>query len=221
MDNSSPKNGILRCVRCESKDEIKQYYHKTPDKQIVKTTKHFTKITTFPDTGGSGYVPVCSRCTKLFFYGKLTFSLMITFLVISFLVFMFLLLIIITGVTPFSSEFNSHPTNSDYILLMSSGVIALILLVGSLAVKASSINPHKVINIMRNRIYIKPLKASGWRLCSSPGIQNTISQRKMVEYIFPDRCPHCKTEVIKTDEERILCPKCHNIIRRTKLKNIL
>ena len=47
MDISSTSNGILRCVRCESKDEIKKYHHKTPDKQIIKSGRHYTKITTF------------------------------------------------------------------------------------------------------------------------------------------------------------------------------
>ena len=181
MDISTTKNGILRCIRCESKDEIKQYRHKTPDKQIIKSGRHYTKITTFPGTGGSGDVPVCSHCYRKFTNGKVLLTLLYIFLVISWLVFGFLLIYIIFLVStydPYLVEFNPLPTSENYFFLTLSGIIAFILFISLVVVKSSNINPHRVINIRKNMIFIKLIKASGWMFYGYSSIIIKVSRRK-------------------------------------------
>lgn len=169
MDISSTKNGILQCVRCESKDNIKQYHHKTPVKQDIKSTKYFTKITTYPGTGGSGYVPVCSQCIRKFTLWKVLFPLFLILLIISFFVFSIILIFTVAPLPDVVMPTQIQKEISSFLTL--SGIIVLILFISVMVMKWSlSINPHNVIKIntryiktkSHNIILIKPKKSSSW-----------------------------------------------------------
>ena len=154
---------VIQCVRCESKDEIKPYIHKTPDIQITKTRRHYTQITTFRGTGGKGLVPVCSHCHREFTYWKLYKNILFILNSIFFLLFLAYIIIVAAKVMEhFTGDFTPLPTNVDYVLLVFSGTISLLLFISIRFVNNLDVNPHKSIAIMKNEIFIKPIKASRW-----------------------------------------------------------
>jgi len=208
LDNifHSFENGILRCIRCGSKDEINKYSHKTPDeKKITGGGRHYKKVTTYLGTGGSGIVPVCSHCYKLFSSFKLIQFLAYAILIITFYFFVASLFFF---VEPFISGVNPFPSYEDYFALTISIVSVLILVITISKMDSSNINPRKVIKIRGNKISIKPKKAPVWLLYSNVRDVYGAFAKIKIENEFPDRCPYCKTKVIHVDENAILCPNC-------------
>ena len=147
---SQTKKKIKRlCVRCESKENVSLHLHKTPKASIVKSRKHYTKITVFEGTGGSGYVPICQRCKKLFSRWKVLHALAESLFLISFIVFgaylTYLVLLNTLDIDPYLTAQNKFIYVEIPTLL--SGISLVIFGIAFTVTSRSNSNPHKFIKI--------------------------------------------------------------------------
>lgn len=153
------------CIRCESEEHIQMYHHKGPDKPIG--SRLYTRITTFPRIGGSGNVPVCSRCYKLFTRWKITRISMFLLLFFQIIVYGYYLLfeLVMLQFRILDVEGWKPPplTTTEVILLILGGILLFILsYIHYFIHKKSNSNPSKFINIREYIIKVKPLNADWW-----------------------------------------------------------
>ena len=148
------------CVRCESKENISMYRHKTPALSTVKYRRHSTTITTYGGTGGIANVPVCNQCKKLFSRWKILFPLAKTLSVISFVVFALYLIYIVMVPDPFTrAEIKFLYAQLPALI---SGIFTLIFGIPFIYLKLSPSNPNKFVRIYPTFIVIKPINTDKW-----------------------------------------------------------
>lgn len=158
---SRTKKKIKRlCVRCESKENISLHLHKTPKAFLVKSRRSYTKITVFEGTGGSGYVPICQRCKKLFSRWKVLHALAESLFIISFIVFGCYLIYLVMDIDPLLTAQNKFIYVQIPTLL--SGISLVIFGIAFTVTSRSNSNPHKFIKINYGMTLIKPINSTEW-----------------------------------------------------------
>lgn len=151
------------CVRCETLENVALCLHKTPTKAIVKTRKHYTRVTTFVGSGGSEHVPICHRCKKLFSRWKILHGLAKTLFVISLVVFGLYLIYSVVDIDPYSIV-TPPQVKFMYVQIPTqiSGIFFVIFAISYGYMRISKSNPHKFIQINYGLILIKPMNHSKW-----------------------------------------------------------
>ena len=158
---SQVKKRIKRlCVRCESKENVSLHLHKTPKAFIAKSRRSYTKITVFEGTGGSGYVPICKQCKKLFSRWKVLHALAESSFIISFTVFGLYLIYLVMDIDPFLTQQNKFIYVQIPTLL--SGISLVIFGIAFTLTSRSKSNPHKYIQTNYGMTLIKPINSAEW-----------------------------------------------------------
>ena len=154
-----------RCVRCGSEENIEDYLHTTPDLVTSKrVSRHVTKYTTYKGTGGTGYVPVCSRCIKKFSSWKIYNGISLGLIIVIWLFFsIMLVLLMIAGPGSYIPGLQDIPFEIIQTGFGVSLTLAIISLIISIYLNAfSKSNPKNIINVRRRTIRVKPIGGSKW-----------------------------------------------------------
>jgi len=158
---SQVKKRIKRlCARCESKENILLYLHKTPKTFLTKSRRSYTKITVFEGSGGSRYVPVCPRCKKLFSRWKVLHVPGESLFITSFVVFGLYLIYLVMDADPLLTPQNKFIYVQIPTLL--SGISLVIFGLAYTFIERSKSNPHKYIQINYGITLIKPINSAEW-----------------------------------------------------------
>ena len=154
-----------KCVRCESEENIENYLHTTPDlASFRRISRHVTRYTTYKGTGGTGYVPVCSRCIKKFSNWKIYNNINLGLTGVIWLFFsLMLVLLMIAGPTSYIPGLKDIP----FEIIITGFGVSLTLVIISVIISfylniVSKSNPKNIINIRRRTIRVKPIGGSKW-----------------------------------------------------------
>ena len=153
-----------KCVRCESEENIENYLHTTPDlASFRRISRHVTRYTTYKGTGGTGYVPVCSRCIKKFSNWKIYNNINLGLTGVIWLFFsLMLVLLMIAGPTSYIPGLKDIP----FEIIITGFGVSLTLVIISVIISfylniVSKSNPKNIINIRRRTIRVSRQTSPG------------------------------------------------------------